>query len=307
MKLWRLECLCAVVSADYNLSRAARQLNTSQPTVSRQLQLLEQDLGFAVLVRRRNTIRGLTHRGRAAYERARRIVHESRQLARLGAHAGGNAPERLTVATTHLHARYTLLDPVKRLREQYPGTSISILTGSSSYIQQAVASGQADVGICVRHESLDPDLVAWPCFEIHRVIIAPTGHPLLGVRRPTLEDIARFPLITYDQGVSAGWRIVEAFTEHDLAPEIVLSAAGAEVIKAYVAAGVGIALIQKLAFDRHRDTGIRAMPADHLFAPVTAALMIRRGARLGAGGRDLALQLVPGLEVAELESHLLAP
>jgi DNA-binding transcriptional LysR family regulator len=176
---------------------------------------------------------------------------------------------------------------------------------SEAYLQDRVDAVLANVLAEARKEGLDPDLVAWPCFDIHRVIIAPVGHPLLGMRRPTLEDIARYPLITYDQGVSAGWRIMETFTRHDLAPEIVLSAAGAGVIKAYVAACVGIAIIQKLAFDRRRDAGIRAMPADHLFAPVTASLMIRRGARLPDAAHDLVLGLVPAQRHAAVHTHLL--
>ncbi len=277
LKLRQLECLCAVVACGFNLSEAARRLCASQPTVSRQLQLLEEELGFDVLVRSGNSVKGLTRQGRAAHERAQRIVHESRQLRGLRDALDEQAPARLAIAATHFHARYTLLDGIRQLRASHPRISFSIVPGSTAEIHEAVLLGQADVGLCAAEEESHPDLVSLPCFEIRRVVITPPRHPLLRHRRPSLEELVRYPLVTYDRNVSAGWRILETFAARHLTPNVVLSAAGAEVIKAYVAAGVGIAIIQERAFDRATDRGIRAIPADHLFPPVTAVAIVRRG------------------------------
>ncbi|TCT03724.1 LysR substrate-binding domain-containing protein [Paralcaligenes ureilyticus] len=287
MKFRQLECLCEVVSSGYNLSHAAHNLCASQPTVTRQLQLLEEDLGFEILARRGNRIGGLTQQGHAVYERAQKIVHESRQLQRLSDELHNNGSGKLVIATTHFHARYTLLDAIKKLRASHPKISFSILSGNMDAIERAVTSGHADIGICVGRDDIHPALVSLPCFEIHRIIIVPPGHPLLRVRKPSLERLAQYPIITYDQDVSAGWRIAEAFSAHKLSPEIVLSAAGAEVIKAYTAAGLGIAVIQELAFDKRKDSGIRAISADHLFEPVTVVAMIRRRTFLTSYMRDL--------------------
>lgn len=296
MKFRQLECLCEVVSSGYNLSHAALRLCASQPTITRQLQLLEQDLGFEILVRGGNRITGLTRQGSAVYERAQRIVHESRQLRRLSEESHNNGTGKVVIATTHFHARYTLLDAIKKLRNKYPKISFSILSGNTDAIERAVTSGQADIGICVGRDNVHPALVSLPCFEIHRVIIAPPRHPLLRVREPSLERLAQYPIITYDQDVSAGWRIVEAFSVRGLSPEIVLSAAGAEVIKAYVAAGLGVAVIQELAFDKRIDSGIRAIPADHLFEPVTAVMTVRQGTYLTNYMRDL-LKIITGSDL----------
>ena len=293
LKLRQLECLCAVVACGFNLSEAARKLCTSQPTVSRQLQLLEEDLGFDVLVRSGNTVKGLTRQGRDAHERAQRIIHESRQLRRLRDGLDEQTPVRLAIATTHFHARYTLLDCIRQLRVSYPGISFSIVPGSTAEIHRSVLLGQADVGLCAAEEEAHPDLVSRPCFDIRRVVITPPRHPLARRRRPSLEDLVRYPLVTYDRNVSAGWRILEAFAAHNLTPNVVLSAAGAEVIKAYVAAGVGIAIIQERAFDPASDRGIRAIPADHLFPPVTAVAIVRRGTLMTPHLRDLLATISP--------------
>lgn len=286
MKIRQLECLCEVVASGYNLSHAAQRLCASQPTITRQLQLLECDLGFEILVRGGNRVSGLTRQGHMVYERAQKIVHESRQLRRLSEELHDNGAGKLVIATTHFHARYTLLDVIKSVRAVHPKISFSILAGNTDAIERAVTSGRADIGICVGRDDVHPELVSLPCFEIHRVIIAPPGHSLLRVRKPSLQRLAQYPIVTYDQDVSAGWRIMEAFSAHKLFPEIVLSAAGAEVIKAYVAAGLGIAVIQERAFDKRVDSGIRAIPADHLFEPVTAVATIRKGTFLTSAMRD---------------------
>jgi LysR family cys regulon transcriptional activator len=304
--LRQLECLCEVVACGFNLSQAATRLCSSQPTVSRQLQLLEEALGFPVLLRGPNAIKGLTRDGTAAYERARRIVHEARQLHRLrvGADAGAT---RMTIATTHFHARYTLLGSIRQLRQRYANLSFSILSGSTAAIHEAVLNGHADLGLCAAQDDTPVELVAWPCFDIRRLIITPPGHPLLRVRRPSLAALARHPFITYDPSVSAGWRILDAFAAKGLAPNVVLSAAGAEVIKAYVAGGIGIAVIQELAFDAATDGGIAAIPADHLFAPVTALAIVRRGSLLPAYIRDFVSGLAPHLGELETDRGLWRP
>jgi LysR family cys regulon transcriptional activator len=306
LKLRQLECLCEVVACGFNLSQAASRLCSSQPTVSRQLQLLEEALGFPVLLRGRNAIKGLTREGTAAYERAQRIVHEARQLRRL--RVGPNADAgSMTIATTHFHARFTLLGSIRRLRRHYAHLSFSILSGSTEAIHQAVLNGRADVGLCAAQDDTPGELVAWPCFEIRRLIITPPAHPLLRSRRPSLGALARYPFITYDPSVSAGWRILDAFAAEGLAPNVVLSAAGAEVIKAYVAGGVGIAVIQEQAFDPAKDNGIEAIPADHLFAPVTALAIVRRGSVLPAYVRDFVLGLAPHLRNLETDRGMWRP
>jgi LysR family cys regulon transcriptional activator len=304
VKLRQLECLCEVVACGYNLSQASTRLCSSQPTVSRQLQLLESALGFPVLVRGRNVIKGLTPEGTAAYERAQRIVHEARQLGRLGGKRAAEGTGRMTIATTHFHARHTLLESIRTLRARYPKLSFSILSGSTDAIHQAVLNGRADVGLCAAQDDTPPELVVWPCFDIRRLVITPPAHPLLRLRRPSLAALARYPLITYDPSVSAGWRILDAFAAKGLAPNIVLSAAGAEEIKAYVAGGIGIAVIQERAFDPFKDVAVKAIAADHLFAPVTAVAIVRRGSVLPEYIREFVLALAPQCRTLDTDSGI---
>ena len=111
-------------------------------------------------------------------------------------------------------------------------------------------------------------------YPLHRCVIAPRGHPLLRKKRPTLKDIAAHPLIVYDPSFSSGSVVTGAFEAAGIVPNIVLSAMDADVIKAYVGAGVGIAVLQKLAYDRARDLDIGAVGVDHLFPPSNAKLIL---------------------------------
>ncbi len=305
MKLRPLECLCEISRSGFNLSRAAQRLHASQPALTRQIQLLEQELGFEVFVRRRNKIMGLSPQGEAVIARAERIVYESEQLSRVGEELRSPVSGRLVVATTHIHARYTLLKAIKQFRVRYPGVSFSIQSGDPSSIAQLVSSGQADLGISVASTEQHPELVTLPCYPIERVVITPVGHPLIKLKRKlTLEDLAQHPLIVYDRRFSGGLRIVEAFEQRGLTPNVVLTATDAEVIKAYVAEGLGVAAIQSLAYSPARDTGLRAIPASHLFGTPIAVITVRRGVFLRRYMYDFLERLAPALTAKDVDRLL---
>jgi len=305
MKLRALECLCELSRCGFNMSRAAEQLHATQPAVTRQIQLLEAELGFEVLVRRRNRIAGLSAEGEALIGRARQILYEAGQLRRIGDELRSPEAGRLVVATTHIHARYTLLRAIKSFRTRYPNVSYYIQSGDPSSIASLVSTGQADIGISVATADVHPELVTVPCYPIDRVIITPARHPLLRLKRvPTLEDLVQYPFIVYDRRFSGGLSIVDAFERKGLKPDIVLTATDAEVIKAYVAEGLGIAAIQKLAYSRTRDTGLRAIDAGRLFGLPIAVLTVRRGVFLRRYMYDFLALLSPELAAQDIDRLL---
>jgi DNA-binding transcriptional LysR family regulator len=305
MKLRALECLCELTRCGFNMSRAAEQLHATQPAVTRQIQLLEAELGFEVLVRRRNRIVGLSAEGEALIGRAQQILYEAGQLQRIGDELRAPEAGRLVVATTHIHARYTLLRAIKPFRARYPNVSFYIQSGDPSSIAYLVSTGQADIGISVATADVHPELVTVPCYPIDRIIITPVGHPLLRLNRPlVLADLVKFPFIVYDRRFSGGLSIVDAFERKGLRPDIVLTATDAEVIKAYVAEGLGIAAIQKLAYSRARDKGLRAIDAGRLFGLPIAVLTVRRGVFLPRYMYDFLALLSPNLAAQDIDGLL---
>lgn len=277
MKLHQLRYLCEVVDHGFNITEAAQALFTSQPGVSKQIRQLERELGVEILARQGNRITGLTDPGRELVAAAKRLLVDSQELKKMAASFAAADSGSFTVATTHLHARYPLLPVISTFSKKYPKVRLSLFQGPPAEIANRVAGGQADIGITTGPREPEPRLVMLPAYRIHRCLITPRGHPLLKIKKPSLTAIARFPLITYDANFSSGWTVAQAFEKQRICPNVVLSATDADVIKAYVAAGLGVAILQSMAYDPKMDTEIRAVSVDHLIAPSMTHVMLRKG------------------------------
>ncbi len=119
-----------------------------------------------------------------------------------------------------------------------------------------------------------------PCYSWTHSVVVPPDHPLLDGEPLTLARLARFPMVTYDEGFTGRSHIDEAFAKAALKPSIVLSAMDADVIKTYVELGMGVGVVASIAFDPDRDRNLRAIDAGHLFAINMTRLAFRRGAYL---------------------------
>lgn len=277
MKLQQLRYLCAVVDHDFNITAASQALFTSQPGISKQIRQLERELGVEILVRQGNRIVGLTDPGRELIAAAQRLLIDSQELQKIATEYSATDSGSLRVATTHLYARYPLLPVISAFSKKYPKVRLGLFQGPPAEIANRVASGHADVGITTGPTDTDSRLVMLPAYRIHRCLIAPPGHPLLKTTRVTLAAIAKYPLIVYDANFSSGWTVSQAFEKHRLIPNIVLSATDADVIKAYVAAGLGVAILQSMAYDPKQDSGICGVPVDHLIPPSMTHIVLRTG------------------------------
>lgn len=276
MTLQQLRYLCEVVDQGFNVTLAARRLHTSQPGISAQIRQLERELGTDILVRRGNRLLGLTEVGMNIVAYARRVLGEATNLRSAAEEFRQAESGQLTVATTHLHARYALLDVIRAFSKKHPGVRLSLVQGSIPEIDRHVLSGHADIGLSTGSDPVPKELVLLPAYALSRSVIAPTGHPILAEKKITLKHIAQYPLIVYDTNFSSGATVFEAFRHRGLEPNVVLTAIDADVIKAYVGAGLGIAVLQTMAYDPAIDRKIAARPADHLFAPSITQIALRR-------------------------------
>ncbi len=280
MKLSQLRCVLEVHRCGNHVSAAAEALHTSQPGISKQVKLLESELGFPVFQRRRNRLIGVTEPGREALELARRILDDVDALKALRDDWVDRETGTLTVATTHTYARYVLPAVISRFVRRYPGVRLGLQQGNPTQICEAVEAGEADVAIGTEAMRPFPGLAMLPCFPIERSLVAPRGHPVLRVRTLTLEAIARWPLITHDQTRSGSWRVMEAFRRVGIEPNVTFKAVDADVCKTYVEMGLGIAILATVAVDHRRDTALSARDASHLFESSTTYVSLRRNAYL---------------------------
>lgn len=302
MNLRQFRYLCGIADQGYNISRAAVALHTSQPGISKQIRLLEQELGVELLLRKGNRVAGLTEPGRAVLAVARRLLHEAESLKRIGEDFTRQETGRLVVATTHIHARYVLRGVIRDFIRRHPAVRLVLRQGSPSQTQQLVASGEADLGVSSEPpgESV-PDLVKLPAHRLERSVIAPRGHPLLRVPRLTLRAIAAYPIITYDASFVGGSAVLRAFERAGLEPNIVLTAIDADVIKSYVELGLGVAILPSVAYEPERDRRLRARDAGRLFDPTVTRIEIRRGAYLRSYMYDFITLLAPNWDREAIE------
>jgi LysR family cys regulon transcriptional activator len=280
MNIQQLRYLHEIARRGLNVSAAAAALYTSQPGVSRQVRLLEEELGITVFERSGKRLTGITEPGRQVLAIVARILEDVGNLKRVGEDYAGEASGTLDVATTHTQARYVLPPVVKRFMERYPRVRLRLHQGNPQQVADWVGDGTADIGIATESLEGQPGLVTLPCYQWSHLVVVPRGHPLLERKGITLAMLAEWPLITYDPTFTGRTKIDRAFERAGVAPNIVLTAVDSDVIKTYVELGLGIGIIAEMAFDPARDTALATLAAGHLFSSNTTRLAIRRTAWL---------------------------
>jgi LysR family cys regulon transcriptional activator len=286
MELRQLRSLVAFVESDFNVSRAAAQLNLVQPAVSQHLRQLEDQLGARLIRRHGKRMLGLTELGEQVLGHARGILAGAANILAIGRDQGKDDEGILRLATTHTQARYVLPEIVRAFRADHPGVEVEISQGTPRELVEALRRDLADLAICTEAIGHQPDLEAWPCFRWNRCLIAPGGHPLLEARPITLELLCSQPLITYVLGFTGRGRFGDAFAREGLRPRIVISAADSDVIKTYVREGLGIGIIADLAYDGKTDADLERRDLHHLFPAETTRIAHARQKYLRGFQRD---------------------
>ncbi len=278
MNFQQLRAVRETARLGFNLTEVAHALHTSQPGVSRQIRELEDELGIEIFVRAGKRLTGLTPPGEVLLPIVERLLLDADNLKRVGDEFVAQNSGRLSIAATHSQARYALPTVVRDFRAIYPQVTLELHQGSPRQVAAMLLSGEADIGVATEALAQYEQLVALPCYRWTHSIVVPPGHELLSVDGPvTLQQLARFPIITYEAGYTGRTHIDQAFEKAGLKPSIVLSAMDADVIKTYVELGMGVGIVASIAFDAERDRTLRALDARHLFEVNLTRLAIRRG------------------------------
>jgi LysR family cys regulon transcriptional activator len=265
VKLQQLKFLCEIVDRELSISNAAAALHTSQPSVSRQIQALEKELGVAVFARSRKRILALTKPGVEVLQIARRMVRDAGNLSQVGNEFTDKDSGDLVITTSHTHARYVLPSVIKKFTAEYPKVRVILRQGNPTQIAEWASSGAADLSISSEPIRPIPDLALLPCYDHPKIVLTPLKHPLLRERTLTIAELARYPLITYDSEFATHSQVMRAFESKQIKPNVILSATDVDVMKTYVKHGMGVAIVASLAYDPKEDRALRAIDAKHLF------------------------------------------
>ena len=304
MKLQQLRCIFQIVQSDFNISKASEVLNTSQPGVSKQIKLLEDEIGIKIFLRNGKRLVNLTEPGDLILSSIETILQESNNIKVISEEYTEKDQGTFTIATTHTQARYKLPKVVEEFVKKYPKTNLNIHQGDPSQVTDQIINGEADVGIATESINLSEDILTIPCYQWNRCVVMPKNHPLTEVRKITLKDLAAYPMITYDYAFTGSTIVSEVFKNANIEPNIMLTAIDADVIKTYVSLNMGIGLIAEMAFDESTDHPMVSRDVSHLFPLSTTYIGIRRENFLRKYTSDFIRMFIPKKSEKELKKIL---
>lgn len=295
MKLQQLRYIWEVARHDLNVSVTAQSLYTSQPGISKQIRLLEDELGVEVFSRSGKHLTRVTPAGEAILKIAGEILRKVENIKQVAQEYSDEQRGSLAIATTHTQARYALPKVIGDFIGEYPEVALHMHQGTPIQISEMAADGTVDFAIATEALELFGDLIMMPCYTWNRAVIVPRNHPLAQVSKITLEDLARQPLVTYTFGFTGRSKLDDAFLSNGLSPKVIFTASDADVIKTYVKLGLGVGIVAKMACEAP-DPDLVALDASHLFEPSVTKIGFRKGTFLRGYMYDFIEQFAPHLK-----------
>jgi len=277
MNFQQLRIIRETVRCNFNLTDVAGALFTSQSGVSKHIKDLEDELGVQLYVRRGKRLLGLTEPGKELAVIVERMLLDANNIKSLAAQYSNRDEGQLTVATTHTQARYALPHVVTAFKKAFPKVHLKLHQGSPEEIASMLIDGSADIGVATETLAVIPELASFPYYTWHHAVIVPKKHALVGVKPLTLAALAEHPVITYHEGFTGRAKLDATFADAGLAPDVVMSALDADVIKTYVELGLGVGIIASMAFNAARDNDLVLLDGARLFGENTTRIAIRRG------------------------------
>lgn len=305
MNLHQFRFVQEAVRRNLNLTETAKALFTSQPGISKAILELEEELGVDIFARHGKRLKRVTEPGQLVLKSIETIMREVANLKRIGEEFSKQDQGTLSIATTHTQARYFLPEPVARLRLRHPRVQVVLHQGMPEQVARMLLDDVADIGLATEALAAQDELISLPCYEWQHVLVVPAGHPLAGLERPSLEQLAALPLVLYHPTVTGRTRIDQAFARAKLKPQVALEAIDSDVIKTYVRLGLGVGIVTELAMrDASLDTDLVARPLGHLFGTNVTRMAFKRGAYLRQFVLAFAEMLSPRLTPALIERAL---
>ncbi|ABR75052.1 transcriptional regulator CysB [Actinobacillus succinogenes] len=274
MKLQQLRYVVEIVNQNLNVTEAANALYTSQPGISKQVRLLEEELGLEIFERNGKHIKSVTPAGKKIVAIARELLVKTQAIRAIADEYTQPNHGVLRIATTNTQARYMLPGVIEKFSKRYPDVSLHVHQGSPNQLYDALLSGEVDFAITTEAQYLFDDVILLPCYKWNRSIVVKPGHPLTKVKNVTIEELSKYPLVTYTFGFTGVSDLDYAFNNAGLLPNIVFTATDADVIKTYVRLGLGVGIIASMAHTE-ADTDLVAIDASHLFKSSTTQIAFK--------------------------------
>lgn len=282
MKIQQLKYIWEVANHGLNVSATAESLFTSQPGISKQIRMLEDELDVQIFQRNGKHLTEITLAGRIIIDMAGEILDKVEGVKRVADDFSEKRHGSLSIATTHTQARYVLPMIIQDFIKLYPDVSLDMHQGTPVQISQLASKGTVDFAIATEALELFDNLIMMPCYRWNRSVVVNHDHPLANESNLTLEKLAEYPLVTYVFGFTGRSQLDLAFQKANLSPKIFFTASDADVIKTYVKMNLGVGIVASMAYDAKVDTDLVSIDASHLFESSITKIGFRRGTFLRA-------------------------
>jgi LysR family hydrogen peroxide-inducible transcriptional activator len=257
MEMHQLRYVVAVARTG-NFSRAAEQCHVSQPSLSQQIQKLEDELGERLFDRMKREAK-LTSHGEAFLHRAIRILEEVDAAKREATDARDLLRGKLTIGVLPTIAPYLLPGVMATFTEKFPGVEIVVQEDTTARLLKLLLACEIDFALASRPIH-DARLEVRELFSEELLLALPPGHPLTRKRTASFKDLEGQRLIVMKEGHCLGDQVLGFCDRHDLHHRISFRSAQLETIQALVRAGLGISLIPAMAAQRDRNDGPEYRP-----------------------------------------------
>jgi len=299
MNFQQLRIIRETVRQNFNLTEASAALYTSQSGVSKHIKDLEDELGVQLFIRKGKRLLGLTEPGQSLLGIVERMLVDA-EIKRLADDFNKVDEGTLTIATTHTQARYVLPPIVNQFKKLFPKVHLVLQQASPTEISEMLLQGEADIGIATESLTTEENLASVPYYQWEHSIIVPQNHPLAHETKISLEALANFPIITYHGGFTGRSKIDKAFEDAGIDVDLVMSALDADVIKTYVELGMGVGIVNDVAYDRERDYRLKQIKTD-IFGLNTTWIAVRKGHLLRGYGYEFISLCSPEADIKALK------
>ncbi|MCP3690512.1 MAG: LysR family transcriptional regulator [Gammaproteobacteria bacterium] len=296
MKLQQLRFLDAVVRNNLNVSSAAEELYTSQPGVSHQIKLLEDELDIQIFERSGKKLTSISPAGVAILEHVTNLLNSAKNIKQAAREFSKSNRGSLTIATTHTQAQFILPPILQRFSEIYPQIELRVHQGNPKSMCKLAANNQVDFVIASEVIDDQGELVTIPAYSWNRYIVVPNDHELTGMSAISLLDLAEYPILTYMLGLTGRSQLDKTFQAANLEPKVAFTATDSDVIKTYVRLGLGAGIIAEMACNTS-DTDLTYIDASHLFPDSLIKVGFRHSRHISAFQYDFLQMLAPYLDI----------
>jgi LysR family cys regulon transcriptional activator len=297
VKLQQLRFLDAVVRNNLNVSSAAEELYTSQPGVSHQIKLLEEELDIKIFERSGKKLTGISPAGYAVLEHVESLLNNVKSIKQAAREYSMANRGSLSIATTHTQAQFILPKILQKYSQKYPRIDLQVHQGNPKAMCKLAANNSVD--FVLASETIDEfdELVTIPAYKWNRYIVVPKGHGLTTKTEITLADLAAYPILTYMLGLTGRSKLDRTFQNANLEPNVVFTATDSDVIKTYVKLGFGVGIIAEMAKSEPHDDDLTCIDASHLFPDSMIKVGFRHSRHIATYQYEFLHMMTPYLDI----------